>query len=84
MSAVDTETALSTMTDRIKNTDLKETYFLARHAAENVKAGDDEYTVDLLQDNVGTLRTVLVDYLSHRDFELDAEYENWVQNSTLD
>lgn len=81
---MDTETALSNMGDQIRNTDLKETYFRARRAVENAEDGDDEYTVDILEDNADTLRNVLVDYLHKRDFELDDEYENWGKNLPLD
>lgn len=81
---MDTETALSTINARISSTNLKETYFLARHAFENVKPTDNDYSVDILENQAESLRTVLVDFLYWSESELDDSYAEWVKAPTLD
>ena len=75
---MDAETALSTIVDRIKNTDLRDTYFIARDAVDAASTADDAYTVDILEDTVDRLRTALVAVLSWSEIELDEQYEQWV------
>lgn len=81
---MDTETALATIVDRIKSTDLKETYFIARDAVEGASVSDDAYTVDILEDTVDSLRVALVDVLHWSEIELDELYAEWVAARKLD
>lgn len=80
---MDTETALSTIVDRIKNTDLRDTYFIARDAVDSASTEDNAYTVDVLEDTVDRLRTALVAVLSWSEIELDEQYEQWVADHKL-
>lgn len=75
---MDTETALSTVVDRMKATDLTETYFIARDAVEGAGVDDDDYTVDMLEDTVDRLRTALTETLGWSEAELDKGYEEWI------
>lgn len=76
---MDTETALSTVVDRMKaGTNLQETYFIARDAVEGASPDDDDYTVDMLEDTVDRLRTVLTETLGWGEAELDKGYEEWI------
>lgn len=75
---MDTETALSTVVDRMKATDLTETYFVARDAVEGASVDDDEYTVDMLESTTDNLRTVLTETLGWTEAELDSGYEEWI------
>lgn len=77
---MDTETAFSTVNDRIANSDLKETYFMSRLALEKATPDDDDYTVDLLETTDERLREVLVDFLNFSETALDADYEVWKMN----
>lgn len=83
-SEMDTETALSVVNKRIADTDLKNTYFISRRAAENVSPTDNEYSVDILESQTERLRTVLVDFLYRSESELDDDYAEWLSNPTDD
>ena len=80
---MDTETALSTVVNRMKATDLAVTYCIARDAVEGASVDDDDYTVDILETTTDSLRTVLVETLGWTEASLDELYVHWTEGRKI-